>query len=210
MDAITIDELIDLGTWIGRKQAFGTMAGRCSAADAACLMKLKEEKKNLAVGLSWQEFCPKYLGISRSQADRIIHNFVEFGESFFLLNSLVPITAKDYRVIEGSIGPDGLRMANELIPFEPQQSTRLIEAVDALKQQARPALPAPQPGPEEQRNAAADTAVIWQSVEHVKDSINDLEGALSRGPGDIEPVELALAIGKLNLKIGNLDRLVWR
>jgi hypothetical protein len=30
------DAMLDLGAWLGRRQAFGLIANRCSAADAAC------------------------------------------------------------------------------------------------------------------------------------------------------------------------------
>ena len=32
-----IDRAFDLGTWLGRRQAFSVVAGRCSAADAQCV-----------------------------------------------------------------------------------------------------------------------------------------------------------------------------
>ncbi|HUI80868.1 MAG TPA: hypothetical protein VLY24_23240 [Bryobacteraceae bacterium] len=37
-------QAFDLGTWLGRKQAFGLMAGKCSAADAECLRNIREQK----------------------------------------------------------------------------------------------------------------------------------------------------------------------
>ena len=40
----TIDEAFDIGTWVGRKQAFALVAGRCSAADAEILIEIREKK----------------------------------------------------------------------------------------------------------------------------------------------------------------------
>ena len=47
----THDEGLDLGTWLGRRQAFAVMAGRCSAADAKCLRELRDTKKYKSSGL---------------------------------------------------------------------------------------------------------------------------------------------------------------
>jgi len=38
------EELMELGTWIGRKQAFATIAGGCSAADAECLRQMRDQR----------------------------------------------------------------------------------------------------------------------------------------------------------------------
>jgi hypothetical protein len=53
------DEVLDLGTWMGRKQAFASLAGGCSAADAECLRQMRDGKKYRALGMSWAEFCQR-------------------------------------------------------------------------------------------------------------------------------------------------------
>ena len=40
-----IDDAFDVGAWVGRRQAFALVAGRCSAADAEILFEIRE--KNL-------------------------------------------------------------------------------------------------------------------------------------------------------------------
>ena len=66
------DEAVDLGKWIGRRQAFALVAGRCSAADAGCIRKMRLEKTYLTLERSWERFCRQHLGVSRAWADRII------------------------------------------------------------------------------------------------------------------------------------------
>jgi hypothetical protein len=38
------DAHFELGQMVGSRRAFGTVAGRCSAADAACLRRIRDEK----------------------------------------------------------------------------------------------------------------------------------------------------------------------
>lgn len=79
------EETLDLGTWIGRKQAFASIAGECSAADAECLCQLLEHKKHRALGRSWPEFCKRRIGMTQPTADRIIRRLEEFGQQYFRL-----------------------------------------------------------------------------------------------------------------------------
>jgi len=44
---------------MGRKQAFASLAGGCSAADAECLRQMREQRKYRALGLTWAEFCKR-------------------------------------------------------------------------------------------------------------------------------------------------------
>jgi len=142
MDERKFDEAIDLGAWLGRKQAFSGMAGRCSAADAHCLRSMKDEQKYKTFGLTWMSLLTA-LGISRSLADKTIRLFEEFGETYFYLTGLIPIAPEDYRRIAGSVTADGLRHGGETIAIVPQNAPKLAAAVQDLKRQTQLALPAP-------------------------------------------------------------------
>ena len=72
-----MESAVDLGTWLGRRQAFAAVAGRCSAADAECLRTIREKKLYRACGLNWEEFCRQRAGISRSLADQMVRQLVE-------------------------------------------------------------------------------------------------------------------------------------
>ena len=74
--------LLDLGVALGQNQTFSLVAGRCSAAQAATLLRLRQEKKYLKCAANWREFCTNYLKISGSEADRMIRLWEEFGASF--------------------------------------------------------------------------------------------------------------------------------
>jgi len=45
------ESLVDLGTRLGRRQAFGLIANRCSAADAECLKVMREHEDYKKLGL---------------------------------------------------------------------------------------------------------------------------------------------------------------
>ena len=67
-----LEDVLEVGTWLGRRQAFALIAGRCSAADAQCLRELRESKKYKLMGLTWEECCKQRAGIARSTAESII------------------------------------------------------------------------------------------------------------------------------------------
>src|SRR5690348_13625299 len=62
----------ELGTWVGRRQAFGLLVNKTAVADAECLKRLRDCKEYKSVGMTWEELCQRHLGVSRAQADRII------------------------------------------------------------------------------------------------------------------------------------------
>jgi hypothetical protein len=132
------DGVLDLGTWMGRKQAFASLAGGCSAADAECLRQMRSQKKHRALGLTWAEFCKQQIGITRQHADRLIRRLEEFGPQYFRLAQATGITPEEYRRIAGSVNEKGLAHAGELIPITAEDGPRLIAAVDELRRQAAP------------------------------------------------------------------------
>ena len=55
--APALGQAYELGQWMGRKQAFSGLAGRCSAADAECLRQIRSRKQYRALKLTWRQFC---------------------------------------------------------------------------------------------------------------------------------------------------------
>jgi len=127
------DEAIDLGKWIGRRQAFALVAGRCSAADAGCIRKMRLEKTYLTLERSWERFCRQHLGVSRAWADRIIGYLEEFGPTYFMLAQATDITPGEYRRIQGSVHGQALLHAGEEIPIEAENAGRLAVAIEELR-----------------------------------------------------------------------------
>ena len=78
-------EAAEVGVWLGRRQAFAMMAGRCSASDAECLRDIRAHKRYRAFNMAWDQFCTEHLGINRATADRVIRQLDEFGPEFFTL-----------------------------------------------------------------------------------------------------------------------------
>jgi hypothetical protein len=131
-------DVLDLGTWLGRRQALSAVAGRCSAADAECLREIRQGKRYRALKLSWQEFCRRHLGISRVAADRIIRHLEEFGPAYFQLAAITRVTPEDYRRIRGAVTEDGLAHEGRVLALIPENTAQVTEAVEALRAAAAP------------------------------------------------------------------------
>ena len=129
-------EVLALGVTLGHGQAFGMVAGRCSAAQAQNLRCLREEKKYLKVSPTWKEFAPPYLGMSSSQADRIIAMLDEFGPGYFELAQLTRISAETYRAIEPVVKDHALHFNGEVIALDPENARKVAAAVAELRRGA--------------------------------------------------------------------------
>jgi hypothetical protein len=138
METNGMDDAVDLGTWLGRRQAFAVVAGRCSAADAECLRTIREKKLYRACGLTWEEFCRQKAGISRSGADQIIRQLEELGPAYFHLSSVTRITPESFRLIAPAVSEQGVEYGGELIPFSAENTSRLTAAIDDLRTRAEP------------------------------------------------------------------------
>jgi len=139
--------LFELGGVLGQRKAFGTIAGRCSAAEAAAIRRLREERLFRASNLSWKEFCPRYLGMCRAQADRLIQRLEEFGPDFFELTQLTRIPAEDYRAIAPAVKDGHIHWKNEAIALLPENTEKVTAAVISLRDAARAEAPPVRPEP---------------------------------------------------------------
>jgi len=127
------EDLYELGQWIGRKQAFGLIAARAAAADIECLRSIREKKLFRAKEIDWPEFCQQYVGVTRSYADRLIRHLEEFGPNYFNLSQIVKISPEDYRQIAPAVGDEGVTFGDEKIAISPENSHKLVEAVNELR-----------------------------------------------------------------------------
>ena len=131
-----LDDLLKLGEWTGRRQAFAMIAGTCSAADAESLRQVRAGKKYRALRLSWDEYCKSRLGIDRKTAESVIHKLEEFGPQYFTLAQLTGVTPAEYRRLASRVDAKGLLHAGEAIPITPENGPRLIEALQELRREA--------------------------------------------------------------------------
>ena len=136
--------LLDLGAWMGRRQAFGMIANRCSAADAECLKRMRDGNEYKKLGLSWAGFCRDHLGISRAFADRLIQHLDEFGANYFRIAELIPISAGTYRLLAGQVSDENLEVDGKRIPLKVENRKEVAAAVETLRARAKlTAAPAP-------------------------------------------------------------------
>jgi hypothetical protein len=163
----------NLGTWLGRNQALGMMAGRCSAGFAECIIEIKDGKLYLATDDTWEAFCANRLGISRATADRMIRQYKQLGAGYSKLNSFVRIKPSEYRLIAAAVTEDSLTYNGETIPLEPGNSPQIARAVEALRGEIVPE-PPPAVTPD-QSFAKAEKAVETALAEFSRLQTMDLD-----------------------------------
>jgi hypothetical protein len=137
-------ELLDLGSLLGQNLTFGLVAGRCSAAQAASLRRLREEGHYKRVAPNWREFCPTFLKMSRTQADQVIQLLDEFGPGYFELAQLTRVSAETYRAIAPSIQNGVLRSHGDAIELTVENSRKVAAAVAEFRRTLPLKKPAPQ------------------------------------------------------------------
>jgi hypothetical protein len=132
----TIKESIDLGTWLGRGQAFGVIANGCTAAQAECLRQISESSSYKQTGLSWDDFCTEYVGLTRPRVDDLIRNLKEFGQAFFDLSNVVRISPQAYRRVASKIKNQSIEIGTELVPIVPENAAKIRRAINQARKEA--------------------------------------------------------------------------
>ena len=139
-DAVALPvSTFDVGTLIGRGQAFSLVANHCSAAQAQCLARIREEGLYKALNLTWDEFCKQHTGVSRAHADEIIRRLREFGTAYFRLAEITRISPQSYRTIQGALKDEAIEVSGESIPVTPENAPRIRQAIGALRAELREA-----------------------------------------------------------------------
>jgi hypothetical protein len=127
------DNCLELGSWIGRIQAFDFVRHKCSAAQAQCLKRIRDEALYESLTLTWETFCSQLLGIHRSYADKLIRRLEEFGAGYFRLAEVMRIGPETYRAIEPAIVGETIELDGELIPMTAENAPRIRRGVAALR-----------------------------------------------------------------------------
>jgi len=127
-----------LGQILGQHQSFALVAGRCTAAQAESLLHMREGRLYLRFAPSWKEFCPRFLHISYSQADRIIRLWQLHGPAIFELRQLIRISPEAFNAVEPFIKENALHFNDEAIELDPQNSQKIARAVDELRRTTPP------------------------------------------------------------------------
>jgi hypothetical protein len=199
-----IDDVYDLGEWIGRRQAMATLAGACSAADAECLRQVRDGRKYRALGMTWEQFCHKRVGIDRVTAERIIRRLEEFGPRYFTMAQITGISPAEYRRLTPLIGEQGLARDGQTVAITQENAPRLIEAVQELRRTTLAASkPRPEPEPEQttapEPGAQDSESALTRGGQMLAQAVNELERARALGLSLDQTVRLrALVVRELS------------
>jgi hypothetical protein len=126
---------VETGTWIGRIQAFSLIGSRCSAAQAECLRHMRQEGVHKLLGLTWEEFRPQHLQMSRASADGLIRQLEEFGTEYFRLSEIMRLSPEGYREIAGAVHDNAIEIDGELVAITVENAPRIRAAVQAMRAQ---------------------------------------------------------------------------
>lgn len=128
-------QAVEIGTWIGRGQAFGLVANMSLAAQAQCLRTIRESGSYKTLGLTWEQFCVERVGLSRRCVDQLIENLDEFGETYFRLSEIVRISPESYRQIAPQIaeGSETIDIDGEAVAIAPANAGRIRRAVKQMR-----------------------------------------------------------------------------
>lgn len=143
---------VNLGRWLGRREAFGLIAGRCSAAEAESLRRIRDERSYLQVAKTWAEFCERRLGIHPRKVQRTLRLLDEFGPSYFHVAQMAHVTPDEYRAIARHVSEEGVRLDGAVVALLPENTEQVSAAVAELIERERPAKAAP-------AECAADTVL---------------------------------------------------
>jgi hypothetical protein len=127
------EDNFEIGLLLGRRQAFGVVAGRCTAAKVEQMRDIRDRKLYLGRASGWEEFCVKDLHISKGTANRMIRCLEEFGPTYFVLSELTEISPTTYRTIAPSIEEDKLRWNGEVIALIPENAGKVTAAVQEMR-----------------------------------------------------------------------------
>ena len=177
----------ELGAWLGRRQAFQMISGRCSAADVQCMRTIRDNRLYRAKNVDWSGFCDRFLGLTRSYADRLIRNLDKFGPQFFQLSEITRMSPQSYQLIAKNVEPDGLAYEGELIPIAPENSERLVAAVRALQSRAEQERTGDDAASEDRAGRIKRTR---KQLEQLMDEVNELKSTGSRSDAGLRDLVL--------------------
>ena len=135
----TPKDWVDFGSKIGRQQAFAVIANRCTASQARALKGMKESREFEKLGLTWEQFCITYAGLSRSQADRIVEQLDELGEIFYHIRELAPMSPETFRNIADKVDGETIEIDGIKVPLTPENAPRIRTAINELRANLRDA-----------------------------------------------------------------------
>ncbi|MBS1859032.1 MAG: hypothetical protein JST11_26905 [Acidobacteria bacterium] len=198
------DRDFDLGTWLGRRQAFSLMAGRASAADVECLRAIRDERLYKAKAERWSDFCAQYVGASKTQVDRLIRYLEDFGAKYFELTNVTRISPETYKLIAPHVSAEGIQLDGKTIAIEQENGAEVAAAVAELRRRAEPSRPPCLPAPSKSETEPCYHSVQWAWVAVNLDSLLEAIRELKSMRAD-EREEIAELMRELNHHVCRLD-----
>lgn len=162
-------EEVELGKWMGRREAFSLIAGRCSAAEVESLRRIREGNLYQKLSCTWDEFCAQRLHVTSRTVDRDIAYLRRFGPAFFTLRQLTRISVREYAALADRISEEGVRMDGNIVALLPENSEALAGALKTLLERSEPVAPAAAP-------AAFDT--VLQRFRSAAQGLRAFDGGL--------------------------------
>jgi hypothetical protein len=185
--------LVDLGILMGKREAFATLAGRCSAAQAESLRRIHGSQIYRELAANWDEFCNRHLKTSRRSVDRVIGWLAEFGPVFFDLAQMTGITADEYRAIAPAVQRDGIHVGTEVIALLPENAEKVAETVLRLQTEAAATRPA--------KSAGARIAALQAQGQRLADNVR----RMAKSAGQTERGSLLAAAGQLKTLFARVE-----
>jgi len=192
-----IDEVLELGMEMGQRRAFGMMMGRCSAAQAAMLLRIRDRKAYEKLAPTWEEYCARYLKISSRTANRNISLFEKHGSLFFETAALTGISPAQYERIAPHIQKDGVHSGDAVIALIPENTDRVVDAVAKLQSEADAQTgDAPEPGFQQKLHDLEQRGrQLGQAYRKLRKQADEFErawlnGSVRKVTGDLERIEL--------------------
>jgi hypothetical protein len=188
---------------LGRRVAFSTVGGRCSAAHVEIIRRIRTQKLYLAESDSWAAFCPARLGISRRSADRLIALLTRFGPAYFELAELLGITPEQYEILEPAISAGRLHADGESISMVPANCDELEAAIDRMLE-AAPSARQPAPFQKRLTRAASRARNLVRQLrdlhqeagsDDTRDEVSRLAAAISEAFLRLDPDSLRVPRG---------------
>jgi hypothetical protein len=174
-------QALDLGKVLGRRETFGLVAGRCSAAQADCFRKIKEERLWVDFAANWDEYCEQVLKISRRTVERSIGLLKKHGPMYFDVAALTGASPAEYAAIEKHVRPDGIHIGSEVIALIPGNTDRAVQAVAQLQRETREAS-APESTAQQQISALTKRGHgLAKAFRRIAKTANQVERRVLRG-----------------------------
>jgi len=109
------------------------LAQQSLTASVECLRQIHDSEEYKSLGLTWEEFCEKYAGMSKRNADRLIAYLEEFGAAYFRLSEIVRVSPETYRQIAPKMDGEVIEIEGEKVVIAPENLPRIRTAILRLR-----------------------------------------------------------------------------